>query len=108
MSGETLMSADPPHNKYAHLVPRDELRSWHRVFTLYDRDGGGDVDLKELGLMMRQMGQAPSESEMLRYIDEVDADSSGPLLAPRTSRPRPTHAPYTLREWRRWSRYHRL
>ena len=52
---------------------------WYKIFVTFDRDGGGDVDLRELGLMFRQLGQKPSEREMNLLIEEVDADLSGTI-----------------------------
>ena len=64
-------------NRYSHLADPREIDQWHATFQSFDRDGGGDVDLNELGLMFRQLGQTPPESEMKAMIDAVDADSSG-------------------------------
>ena len=56
----------------------DELQSWCETFQA-GRDGGGDVDLVELGLMFRQLGQRPTEREMKDMIDAVDFDGSGTI-----------------------------
>ena len=68
---------DLSQNKYTHMITADEHVAWRKTFQTYDRDGGGDVDLKELGLMFRQLGMTPAESEMMALIEEVDADGSG-------------------------------
>ena len=73
------VSPVPPPNKYSSLATADELAAWYSIFKAFDRDGGGDVDLRELGLMFRQLGQQPSEREMKLLIEEVDADSSGTI-----------------------------
>ena len=67
----------PEENRYSHMASSDNLRRWFQTFQMFDRDGGGDVDLRELGLMFRQLGTSPSEKEMLLLIEEVDADKSG-------------------------------
>ena len=72
-------SSTAPPNKYTHLASDDDLSVWYNIFRTFDRDGGGDVDLRELGLMFRQLGQQPSEAEMRLLIEEVDADSSGTI-----------------------------
>ena len=70
----------PPSNRYSHLSANaDELQSWWETFQAFDRDGGGDVDLVELGLMFRQLGQRPTEREMKDMIDAVDFDGSGTI-----------------------------
>ena len=53
------------------------LEQWRAIFSQFDRDGGGDVDLRELGLMFRHLGQKPSEAQMQLFIEEVDIDGSG-------------------------------
>ena len=75
------MAADdgPAPNRYTKMAAPDELQLWHTTFKMFDRDGGGDVDLRELGLMFRQLGQSPSEREMRLLIEEVDADGSGTI-----------------------------
>ena len=75
-------STDPdsvPPNRYSPMASPDELLLWHNTFKMFDRDGGGDVDLRELGLMFRQLGQTPTEREMRLLIEEVDADGSGTI-----------------------------
>lgn len=56
--------------RYSALRPEDTPR-WREIFKGFDRDNGGDVDLRELGLMFRQLGQSPSEEQMRLFIEEV-------------------------------------
>ena len=53
------------------------LEKWHSIFSQFDRDGGGDVDLREIGLMFRHLGQKPSDAQMQLFVEEVDIDGSG-------------------------------
>ena len=66
------MVEPPPANRYAKMATAEELELWDQTFRMFDKDGGGDVDLRELGLMFRQLGQAPSEREMRLLIEEVE------------------------------------
>ncbi len=72
-----MAATEPEEHRYTHLCKSEELAQWHDTFKNFDRDGGGDVDLKEIGLMFRALGQTPSEAEMLALVEEVDADGSG-------------------------------
>ena len=54
--------------------------------TKQDKDGDGQITTKELGTVMRSLGQNPSESELQDMINEVDADNNGTIDFPGTSR----------------------
>ena len=42
----------------------------------------GQITTKELGTVMRSLGQTPSESELQDMINEVDADNNGTIDFP--------------------------
>ncbi|RMB95703.1 hypothetical protein DUI87_27816 [Hirundo rustica rustica] len=44
-----------------------------------DADGGGDISTKELGTVMRMLGQNPTKEELDAIIEEVDEDGSGTI-----------------------------
>jgi len=45
----------------------------------------GQITTKELGTVMRSLGQNPSESELQDMINEVDADNNGTIDFPGTT-----------------------
>ena len=49
----------------------------------------GVITSKELGTVMRSLGQNPSESELQDMINEVDADNNGTIDFPGTGSPFP-------------------
>ncbi len=50
------------------------VSEFKEAFALFDKDGDGSITTKELGTVMRSLGQNPTESELQDMINEVDAD----------------------------------
>ena len=76
------------------FVSAEELLNWHNTFKMFDRDGGGDVDLKELGLMFRQLGYSPSgaryrvhpEGQQTHLTTAADLADQMPTCPPSSKR----------------------
>lgn len=51
-------------------------------FRLIPPTPTGQITTKELGTVMRSLGQNPSESELQDMINEVDADNNGTIDFP--------------------------
>jgi len=58
---------------------QDQLSELKEAFSLFDRDGDGSITTKELGIVMRQLGQNPTEGELQDMINEIDIDGSGTI-----------------------------
>ena len=57
-----------------------ELEAARKMFFELDRDGSGSIDAEELGMMLRSLGQNPSEEELKELIDSVDdGDKDGQI-----------------------------
>ena len=50
------------------------VSEFKEAFSLFDKDGDGTITTKELGTVMRSLGQNPTEAELQDMINEVDAD----------------------------------
>lgn len=55
-------------------IPLFIFLEFKEAFSLFDKDGDGTITTKELGTVMRSLGQNPTEAELQDMINEVDAD----------------------------------
>ena len=56
--------------------PEKELRD---AFAVFDSDGSGSIDRKELKRLMKKLGQALTEAELDAMMDEVDTNGDGEI-----------------------------
>jgi calmodulin len=56
-----------------------QIGEFKEAFSLFDKDGDGTISTKELGTVMRALGQNPTEAELADMINEVDDDKSGTI-----------------------------
>ena len=61
----------------AESLEPEELEEWRTIFNLFDVDGDQSITHEELGIVLRSMGQNPSEKELVDMIREMDEDGSG-------------------------------
>merc|ERR1711959_155593 len=52
------------------------------AFDLFDVDGSGNIDVKELTIAMKALGCEPKPGEIEKMIGEVDDDGSGEIGFP--------------------------
>merc|ERR1712216_255156 len=60
----------------------EQIAEFKEAFALFDKDGDGTMGTKELGTVMRSLGQNPTEAELQDMINEVDADGNGTIDFP--------------------------
>eukprot|EP00667_Euglena_gracilis_P019488 EG_transcript_20895 len=58
-------------------LTQEQINEFREAFTLFDRDGDGSITTKEIGAVMRALGQNPTEEELQKIIEEVDQDGNG-------------------------------
>ncbi|NWH76226.1 CALMS protein, partial [Piaya cayana] len=66
----------------AERLSEEKIAEFREAFSLFDRDGDGCITTKELGTVMRSLGQNPTEAELRDMVGEVDADHSGTVDFP--------------------------
>ncbi|WVQ79106.1 calmodulin [Cryptococcus sp. DSM 104549] len=54
-------------------------KEFKEAFSLFDKDGDGTITTKELGTVMRSLGQNPTQAELEDMINEVDADGNNSI-----------------------------
>uniref|UniRef100_A0A1A9UW97 EF-hand domain-containing protein n=1 Tax=Glossina austeni TaxID=7395 RepID=A0A1A9UW97_GLOAU len=64
----------------ADQLTEEQIAEFKEAFSLFDKDGDGTITTKELGTVMRSLGQNPTEAELQDMINEVDADGEGLIL----------------------------
>lgn len=66
----------------ADQLTEEQIAEFKEAFSLFDKDGDGTITTKELGTVMRSLGQNPTEAELQDMINEVDADGNGTIDFP--------------------------
>ncbi|XP_078612782.1 uncharacterized protein LOC144882674 [Branchiostoma floridae x Branchiostoma japonicum] len=67
---------------YADQLTEEQISEFKEAFSLFDKDGDGVITTKELGTVMRSLGQNPTEVELTDMINEVDTDGNGTIDFP--------------------------
>ncbi|XP_054439804.1 centrin-1 [Pteronotus mesoamericanus] len=60
-------------------LTEDQKQEVREAFDLFDADGSGTIDVKELKVAMRALGFEPRKDEMKKMISEVDKEGTGKI-----------------------------
>merc|ERR1711977_208946 len=72
----------PDQFAMADQLTEEQIAEFKEAFSLFDKDGDGTMGTKELGTVMRSLGQNPTEAELQDMINEVDTDGNGTIDFP--------------------------
>merc|ERR1711865_1226662 len=57
----------------------DQIQEIREAFDLFDTDGSGTIDAKELKVAMRALGLDAKKDEIRRMINDIDEDETGKI-----------------------------
>ena len=60
-------------------ITEDQFKEFKDAFDLFDIDGSGTIDKKELRAVMKASGQELSDKEIDKLMLKADADQSGAI-----------------------------
>lgn len=63
----------------SRIGERDPEKELKDAFAVFDSDGSGSIDRKELKRLMKKLGQALTEAELDAMMDEVDTNGDGEI-----------------------------
>ncbi|XP_021091044.1 calmodulin-1-like [Mesocricetus auratus] len=66
----------------ADQLTEEQIAEFKEAFSLLAKDGDGTIITKELGAVMRSLGQNPTEAELQDMTNEVDADDNDTIDFP--------------------------
>ena len=53
----------------ADQLTEEQIAEFKEAFSLFDKDGDGTITTKELGTVMRSLGQNPTEAELQDIVN---------------------------------------
>ena len=62
-------------------LTEEQKQEIREAFDLFDTDGSGSIDAKELKVAMRALGFEPKKEEIKKMIADIDTDGSGTIDA---------------------------
>merc|ERR1712154_655692 len=66
-------------NKAKTVLTDEQKQEIREAFDLFDTDGSGTIDAKELRVAMRALGFEPKKEEIKKMIQDIDKDDSGTI-----------------------------
>ncbi|KAF2206497.1 hypothetical protein CERZMDRAFT_115709 [Cercospora zeae-maydis SCOH1-5] len=60
-------------------LSEEEKQHYREAFSVFDKNGDGEISAVELGDVMRSLGLKPTDGELQDMLHEVDSDNSGTI-----------------------------
>ncbi|KAI9007058.1 Centrin-1 [Gaertneriomyces sp. JEL0708] len=72
-------SGKPRNAPKSATLTQEQKQEIREAFDLFDTDGSGTIDTKELKVAMRALGFDPKKDELKKMIQEVDKQGTGTI-----------------------------
>lgn len=57
----------------------EQIAEFREAYMLFDKDSDGRITATELGVVMRSLGQKPTEKDLCNMVEMVDQDGNGTI-----------------------------
>ncbi|KAH6934708.1 hypothetical protein HPB50_027419 [Hyalomma asiaticum] len=71
---------DEPAPRTEYGLTEEQVAEFKEAFMLFDKDSDGRITSSELGIVMRSLGQRPTETELRNMVTLVDTDEFVTIL----------------------------
>jgi centrin-1 len=80
MKGSTkAISKSNPQKKIRNELTEEQRQEIKEAFDLFDSEGKGAIDAKELKVAMRALGFEPKKEEVKKILSDIDRHSEGAI-----------------------------
>lgn len=69
-----FISITSNHKQAEYGLSEEQVAEFKEAFMLFDKDLDGRITATELGIVMRSLGQRPTETELKNMVTMVDQD----------------------------------
>lgn len=60
-------------------LTEEQIAEYKEAFALFDKTGTGMISTRELGNLMKSLGQNPTEAELRDLVNEIDINGDGEI-----------------------------